>query len=161
MQTPEPTSEHRWLLKLVGNWTYEHDCNMGPDHPPMKCNGRQGTVALGNLWTIGEMENAGPDGQMTKSIISVGFDPARGKFVGSFVSGCMPQLWIYEGSLDDNQKVLTLDSEGPNFAGDGTLAKYQDIIEFVDNDHYFFYSQVQNADGSWTRFMNGKYTRAE
>jgi hypothetical protein len=73
----------------------------------------------------------------------------------------MPQLLIYEGSLDDSKKILTLNAEGPSFAGDGTLAKYQDIIELVDNDHYLFYSQVQNADGSWTRFMNGKYTRVD
>ena len=27
----EPQSEHRWLHKLVGEWTYVGDCNMGPD----------------------------------------------------------------------------------------------------------------------------------
>jgi hypothetical protein len=161
MQAPEPTSEHQWLLKLVGNWTFEHDCNMGPDQPAVKCSGKQTTVALGSLWTVGEMENAGPDGQPAKSIISVGFDPARGKFVGTFISSCMPQLWIYEGSLDEGRKILTLNAEGPSFAGDGTMAKYQDIIELVDDNQYLFYSQFLNADGSWNRFMDGKYTRVK
>ena len=53
----------------------------------------------------------------------------------------------------------TLDSEGPRFADDGTMAKYQDIIEIIDKDQYLLLSQFQNPDGSWTPFMSGKYTR--
>ena len=46
----------------------------------------------------------------------------------------MTHLWPYNGSLDEAGKVLTLDSEGPDFTGQKT-AKYRDSIEFIDDDH--------------------------
>lgn len=71
----------------------------------------------------------------------------------------MTHLWPYDGQLDAAHKVLTLDSEGPSFAGDGTMAKYQDIVEVIDQDHHLLRSQYQNSDGSWTKFMTAKYSR--
>ena len=46
----------------------------------------------------------------------------------------MTHLWAYNGSLDASEKVLTLDTEGPDFTNQ-KMAKYQDCIEFVDDDH--------------------------
>lgn len=159
MQIPEPTVEHKWLMQLLGDWEFEHECNMGPDQPPMKSSGKQSTRALGAFWTLGKMEHRVPDGQPASSLITLGFDPDLGKFVGSFVTSCMTRLWPYEGSLDANRRILTLDSEGPSITGDGSMAKYQDIIEVVDEDHYLFSSRFQNPDGSWAPFMYGKHTR--
>lgn len=34
----EPQKEHEWLNKLVGNWTFEAECFMGPGQPTMKYN---------------------------------------------------------------------------------------------------------------------------
>ncbi len=159
MQTPEPNLEHQWLLQLVGDWDFEHECNMGPDQPPSHSTGSQTTRALGSLWTLGEMESPGPDGHPMRSLMTLGFDPARGKFVGSFVASCMTFQWLYEGALDVDHRVMTLDAEGPSFSGDGSMAKYQDIIEVIDQDTYLFSSQFQDGDGNWTKFMQGKYTR--
>lgn len=159
MQVPDPTLEHEWLLQLVGDWEFESECIMGPDQPPMKSPGKQTTRSLGSLWTLGEMESDSPDGQPMRSVITLGFDPTKQRFVGTFVASCMTHLWPYHGQLDSARKVLTLDSEGPSFAGDGTMANYQDIIEVIDKDQYLLRSQLQNQDGSWTQFMSAKYTR--
>ena len=159
MQLPEPQDEHRWLLQLVGEWDYHHECNMGPDQPPMKSSGKQTIRALGELWILGDIAGTTPGGSEMRSLITLGFDPAKARFVGTFVSSCMTHLWPYDGSLDASGKVLTLDSEGPSFAGDGGMAKYQDIIEVIDNDHHTMKSQFQNADGTWTQFMHGTYHR--
>jgi hypothetical protein len=159
MEMPQPTPEHEWLLQLVGDWAFESECLMGPDQPPMKTTGKQATRSLGSLWTLGEMENGGPDGQAMRSVFTLGFDPAKQRFVGMFVASCMTHLWPYNGQLDAARKVLTLDSEGPSFAAEGAMAKYQDIIEVIDKDQYLLSSRFQNADGSWTQFMSAKYTR--
>lgn len=159
MQMPEPTLEHAWLLRLVGEWDFESECFMGADQPPLKSTGTQSTKPLGGFWTLGEMVNPGPDGQLARSLFTLGFDPAKQRFVGTFVTSCMSHLWPYVGQLDGAGNVLTLDSEGPSFAGDGTMAKYQDIFEILDKDHYLLTSRMQNADGSWTQFMTAKYNR--
>jgi hypothetical protein len=159
MLTPEPTIEHQFLLQLVGDWTFETECSMGPDQPPSQSTGKQSIRALGSLWTLGGMESAGPDDEPMHSMMTLGFDPVRGKFVGSFVASCMTHHWLYEGSLDSNRRVLTLDAEGPSFTGDGSMAKYQDIIEVVDQDTYWFSSQYQDSSGNWVKFMQGKHSR--
>jgi hypothetical protein len=50
----EPQKEHDWLLNFVGEWTYEGECSMGPDQPPMKSGGSETVRALGSLWVVGD-----------------------------------------------------------------------------------------------------------
>lgn len=159
MQQPNPLPEHEWLLALVGEWSFDSECQMGPDQPPMKSAGTQTTRSLGSLWILGEMLVDDADGEPMRSVMTLGFDPIQSRFVGTFVSSCMTYLWPYDGQLDSARKVLTLDSEGPSFAGDGTMAKFQDIIEVLDRDHYVLASRYRDANGSWTNFMRANYTR--
>jgi Protein of unknown function (DUF1579) len=159
MQIPQPTPEHQFLLQLVGDWTLETTCNMGPDQPATVMHGKQSTRALGSLWTLGEMESLGSEGEPMRSLITLGFDPARGKFVGSFIASCMTYHWLYEGSLDQAHRVLTLDAEGPSVAEEGSLAKYQDIIEVLDHDTCLFSSQYLDGEGKWVKFMQGTHRR--
>ena len=91
--------------------------------------------------------------------MTLGFDPQTKRFVGTFIASAMTHLWPYRGSLDASGTTLTLDSEGPSFSGDGTMAKYQDIIEFVTKDHRTLTARVQSADGSWQQFMTAHYRR--
>lgn len=159
MQTPEPQSEHLWLHQLVGEWNIESECVMGPDQPPMKTTGREVVRLLGKLWTIGESTGNAP-GDGFESIMTLGYDPRTKRFVGSFIASAMTHFWPYSGSLDASGRILTLDSEGPSFSGDGTMAKYQDIIEFITNDHRTLTARVQSPDGSWQQFMTAHYRRA-
>jgi hypothetical protein len=159
MEIPPPTAEHNFLLQLVGEWTLESECVMGPDQPPHKTIGRQSTRALGSFWTLGEMETPGSDGESMISLITLGFDPNRKRFVGSFISSCMSFFWLYDGALDDSRRVLTLNAEGPSFVNNGSMTKYQDIIEVVDENTYLFRSQYQNDNGEWVKFMSGKHSR--
>ena len=92
-------------------------------------------------------------------MMTVGFDPARGRFVGTFVSSMMTHLWPYDGSLDVERNILSLESEGPSFAGDGTTAKYIDAIELVSDDHRILRASVVGGDGTRNEFMVAHYRR--
>ena len=153
----QPQAEHEWLSRMVGEWTFESTMLAGPDQPPMTSTGRQTNRSLGGLWLIGEGEGGTPGGGTMNSVITLGFDPARGRFVGAFIASMRTHMWPYEGTLDGN--VLTLDSEGPAFTGEG-MAKYQDIVEIVDDDHWILRSQVPGPDGQWVEFMSAHYRRA-
>ncbi len=159
MQLPEPQKEHRWLHQLAGDWTYVNESSMGPDQPPIKMEGTESFRLLGELWAIGEAASKSPDGGEFRSIMTLGFDPASNRFVGTFIGSVMTHLWPYSGTLDPTEKILTLDSEGPSFTGDGTMAKYQDMIEFLDINHRTLSSQYLRPDGQWVKFMTVHYYR--
>ena len=159
MQNPEPQQEHKWLQRLVGEWTYEHECSMGPDQPPMKATGTESVRSLGGLWTVGEGQGKMPDGGPATTIMTLGYDPQTKRFVGTFIGSMMTHLWIYNGTLDAAGKVLTLDTEGPDFSGGPDLVPYQDIIEFVDDNHRTLSSQLRGPDGKWNMFMTAHYCR--
>ena len=159
MKMPEPQAEHQWLQKLVGDWTFESECVMGPDQPPMKSSGTESVRSLGGLWTLGEGRGEMPGGGVGTTLMTLGYDPARKRFVGTFVGSMMTHQWVYDGALDPDGAVLTLDTEGPSFAGDGKLVKYQDIIEFRGDDLRVLSSQMLGDDGKWHRFMTANYRR--
>jgi hypothetical protein len=154
----EPQAEHKWLRRLVGEWTMEAEAEMEPGKPPQKFKGTESVRMLGELWTIGEGVGEGPSGGESRSIMTLGYDPQRKRFVGTFISSMMSYLWPYDGALDATKKMLTLDSEGPNFEQTG-LAPYQDIIEWHSDDHRTLSSQIRTADGKWMHFMTAHYRR--
>lgn len=155
----EPQKEHQWLQRLVGDWTFENECRMGPDEPPVTFHGTETVRSLGGLWTVGEGQGETPGGGHALMIMTLGYDPEKKRFVGTFVGSMMTYLWIYEGSLDAAGKVLTLNAEGPSCAGDGKMARYHDIVEIISDDHRTLSSEMLGDDGKWNRFMTAHYRR--
>jgi hypothetical protein len=93
------------------------------------------------------------------TMMILGYDPQKKRFLGTWIGSMMTHMWVYDGVLDASENVLTLDTEGPSMAGDGKMAKYQDIIEFKSDDHRTLASQVLGDDGKWHRFMTAHYRR--
>ena len=155
----EPQKEHHWLQKLVGEWTYESEAVMGPGQPPLKSHGTESVRSIGGLWFQCEGQGEMPGGGPATMVITLGYDPAKKRFVGTFIGSMMANLWVYDGALDAAEKVLTLDAEGPSFADPGKTARYQDVIEVVSDDHRTLSSQVLGEDGRWHRFMTAHYRR--
>jgi hypothetical protein len=155
----EPQKQHKWLHKLVGKWTYEADMPGGTGETAQKLTGTERVRSLGGLWILGEGEGQTPGGGYDSSVITLGYDPARNRFLGTWIGSMMTHLWVYDGELDAAERVLTLNSEGPSMSGDGTLAKYQDVIEFKTDDHRTLTGRVQGADGQWQPFMTVEYRR--
>ena len=71
----------------------------------------------------------------------------------------MTCLWVYDGSLDAEEKVLTLNAEGPSCADDGKFVRYQDVIEVKSDDHRVMTSHSLGDDGKWHSFMTANYRR--
>jgi hypothetical protein len=157
----EVQPEHRWLEKLVGEWAYETEANMDPDQPPMKFSGTESVRSLGGVWVLCEGRGDMPGGGTGLTIMTLGYDPSKKRFLGTFIGSMMTHLWIYDGELDVAGRVLTLDAEGPSFAGDGTMAKYKDAIEVHDNDHRVLSSSYLAPDGTWHKFMTANYRRTK
>ena len=152
MQAVEPQAQHAWLQKLVGEWTYE----VGSED---KLGGKEIVKPLGPLWVVVESEFNMRGGGSGTARITIGFDPQKRRFVGTWVGSMMTYLWVYDGELDASGRVLTLAAEGPSMAGDGKTAKYEDIIEMRSDDHRLFRARVRGDDGTWTQMMSAEYHR--
>ena len=160
----EPQKEHQWLQKLVGEWTYEHDCSMGPDKPPEKFRGTETVRSLGGVWAVCEGRGQMPGGGAATTIMTLGYDPAKKRYVGTFIGSMMTHMWVYEGQLDATGKVLTLDTEGPSWTPEGKvvegkMAKYKDVIAFKSDDYRTLTSNLLGDDGKWQEFMTAHYRR--
>ena len=157
----EPTAQHRWLQQLLGNWTFAGEADIAPGEPPVRNSGTQTVRPLGDLWILAEGESEMPGGAgIGRTIITLGYDTARQRYLGTFIGSMMTHLWIYDGAFDEATQTLTLTAEGPAMDDSGGTATYQDIIELKSPDHYLFKAQVREADGSWKQFMVADYRRA-
>lgn len=157
MDIPLPTQDHEWLLRLVGDWTMESTCSMGPGQPEQTLRGTEKVRALGALWVQGEGQAEMPGGGTCTNIITLGYDIARGRFTGSFISSAMSMMWLYDGVREGD--VLTLDSEGPDFTDPTRRLKYQDIVEWLPDGRRVLASRVQMPDGNWIPIMRAEYRR--
>ncbi|MAY74103.1 MAG: hypothetical protein CMJ31_05125 [Phycisphaerae bacterium] len=157
----ETTDHHRWLDQLVGDWVYEGSCDAGPDAPPMSWSGRESVRKLGDLWVIGEGVGSMPDqdGEM-RTVMTLGFDTRRGRFCGTFVCSVFDHMFVYDGTLNDERKALTLDTEGPDFQDPAKLSKYQDIIAVEDASTRTLTSRLPGPGSGWTTFMQATYKRS-
>jgi len=155
----QPRREHEWLQKLVGEWTYEAEALCEPGKPAERASGAETVRSLGGLWVVAEGEGTMPGGGTGKTLLTLGFDPRTKRFVGTWIGSMMTHLWVYDGWLDDSQRVLTLEAEGPSFSAEGKMARYRDVIELKSDDHRVLSSQVLGDDGDWHGFMTANYHR--
>lgn len=162
MMDSKPQEEHEWLQQMLGDWTTEGGCDMGPDQPPTQTTGKEHVRALGGFFVVCEGEGEMPGDESTGyMLMTLGYDIAKKKFVGSWAGSMMPGMFFYEGQLDATKKVLTLDTEGPSFTGDGTTARYQDVITIKSKNERTLHSQTLQPDGTWKRFMTATYRRVK
>jgi hypothetical protein len=159
----EPQKEHEWLQRLVGDWTFEGEATMEPGKPAQKFAGTETVRPLGGFWILAEGGGDFPceDGRREKAttLMTLGYDTEKKRYVGTFIGSMMTFMFLYEGSLDTAGKVLALDTEGPSFSVPGQTAKYRDVIEVKSNDHRVLSSSALGEDGKWHQFMTMHHRR--
>jgi hypothetical protein len=156
--TAEPQKEHQWLQKLVGEWTYEGEATE-PGKPPQRFQGTERVRSLGELWILAWGQGEMPGGGAATTVVTLGYDPQKTRYVGTWIGSMMTHLWVYDGTLEGN--VLTLETEGPDMAGEGKMAKYKDVVDIRSDDHRLLTSHVLGEDGEWHQFMTASYRRTK
>jgi hypothetical protein len=154
------TDAHRWLQRLIGEWSYEIDPGTSQCTPPAKLGGTERVRALGEVWIVGDGRGTLPDGSPADWQVTLGYDPGRKRFVGTWVGSMMNFLWIYrDGFLDAAARVLTLEAEGPKFDGTPGTALFRDILTLESSDMRVLTGNVLGGDGKWSEFMRTVYRR--
>jgi hypothetical protein len=155
---PTAVKEHELLRKFVGEWESECQGTFGEGQPAFTCQGALTSRMLGDFWVVNESTTEMMGVKVT-AVQTIGFDPATGKYVGTWVDSMTSHMWKYEGTLDEATQTLTLEAEGPNFMAEGKTAMFRDIYQFKTPDQIDASSQMQADDGTWTTFMSGSMRR--
>ncbi len=164
---PPPGEHHKWLQKLVGNWTVEMEMT-GEGMEGMKATGTdsvrslRGDAGETGRWVIGELKTEMPGMGTMNAILTLGYNSETGKYQGTWVDSMTDHMWVYVGTLDDAKKTLTLEAEGPNMADPASKekVKYHDVIEFKSDDHRTLTSSAY-MDGKWVQFLTANYRRVK
>lgn len=159
----KPQREHEWLQRFVGDWTVSEGWTpKNEQNASTTIVGTERVRSLGGLWVVCEGQVQMPNANTFQSIMTLGYDPQKEQFVGTFVASMMTNLWVYDRSeLDEARGVLALYAQGPSMDPDaqGKMATYRDTIEFKSDDHRILTSHVQGDDGTWTQVMSAQYRR--
>ena len=157
-EMPGPEPEHAWLKQLVGEWESIAEVKMAPDQPAQQFASTDTCRMLGEFWMIQESE-----GKMAEmpfnSILTLGYDPETDKYVGTWVDSMGSHLWRYEGTVDEEGKVLTLETEGPCPLKGMAIGKFRERVEIVNPDHRIFTSTAEDENGEWVTMVTIHSTR--
>ncbi len=85
--------------------------------------------------------------------MTLGYDPNKETFVGSWIDTMQTTMWTYVGHLSESKRVLTLEAEGPSFEDPSKTARYRDEIVLISSEEKRTTSSVLGEDGNWTTFM--------
>ncbi|KAA5541327.1 DUF1579 domain-containing protein [Roseiconus nitratireducens] len=157
---PKPQKEHQFLKQFTGKWTSHSKSVATEGQPEMECSGSMNSRMLGGFWLINRMQGD-MAGTTFNAIQTIGYDPAKKKYVGTWVDSMMNHLWQYEGTVDDTGKKLSLTAKGPNFMSGGAETDFRDSYEFKSPDLIVATSEMKTEDGTWVTFMTGELKRQQ
>jgi hypothetical protein len=155
-EMPKPQKEHEFLKKFVGEWESVGKGTPMEGQPAVECNATANTRMMGDFWMVSE-GHGDAMGTPMETLMTVGYDTEKGKYVGTWVDSVFNHMWKYEGTVEGEK--LTLNAEGPDMMNPGRMTQYQDIFEFKSPDHYTLTSRAQDKDGKWVTFMTAEVNR--
>ncbi len=153
----KPQSQHQWLEQLLGDWVAESTCKL-PDQTEQFSTGELACRSMGGLWVLMEATGSAPGEPDWSSLMTIGFNPEKNRYEGTFIASMMTHLWVYRGQYNETEKRLDLSVTGPSLLGPGQV-EYEDRIEVVDPDHWRLSSHFLDDQGQWNRFMTADYRR--
>ncbi len=159
-EMPKPAKGHEMLAQFAGDWEVEAKTEPAPGQEPIVCKGTESAKIVGGFWLVthGEGDMMGTKMQ---SILTLGYNPEKKKYVGTFLSSCDSTLWKYDGEMDASGKKLTLRTEGPLPTDPTKTGKYKEVLELVDKDHKTFTSYLIDENGKETKFVTMEYVRTK
>jgi hypothetical protein len=156
MEPPKPGAEHKALAARAGTWDAVIEM-VGEDGKVQTTKGvSEMKVACGGLWLIDDF-TADMMGMKFEGHGSTGYDPAKGKYVGTWIDSWSTGVMAMEGTYDAAKKQLTMIGTGTG--PDGKPMKHRMVTTDKDANTSVFEMYGDMGDGKETKFMTITYTR--
>jgi len=155
MAGPQPTQEHRLLTKDVGDW----DAALTFSGPmgDMQMTGKESVSMYGPFFQVSEFAGAFM-GQEFFGRATMGYDPVREKWVGTWTDSSSPWMQVMYGDYDAATKSLTLLYDGVN--AELQLQPGKTVLTWTGPDTRTYDAYWLDDEGNATRHMHIDYTRA-
>lgn len=148
-EMPHPTANHEWLQRFVGEWESEVRVYMNPEAPPMKVTVHESFRSIGGFWVAGEMRGRMEGMPAFEGVYTIGYDPERRKYIGTWIESTTENLRMYEGSLEEDGRVLIMETEGPCPMRAGAMTRFRERTEFHTDEHRVITSSILDDNGEW------------
>ena len=153
---PKPGPEHQVLTQDVGVWDATVALVMEPGGKPEISKGTETNRLMGGLWLIQDFQGE-LLGLPFHGHSMTGYDPAKKKYVGTWVDTVSPGLSMVEGTLDPKTKIMTAWIEGPG--PDGVVMKSRATTEWKDANTRVFTMHSPEGKGPSFAMMTITYQR--
>ncbi len=156
---PQPTAEHARLKESAGTWSVDCTFFMDPSGEPMQNTATEVVEMVGDFWTVSRF-TCDFMGMPFEGRATLGYDPASGKWISSWIDSMSTFLFKFDGGYDAEGKVLTMTGKGP-FPGSGSpdLTDFRTTEEQVDPDTRKFEMFITMPDGTENKMMSYVYSR--
>lgn len=155
----KPAPEHKLLEQEAGTWDASIKSYMaGPDAEPTVSTGTETNTMIGGLWLNSHFEGDF-GGSKFIGVGLQGYDPVKGKYVGTWVDSMSSALMVTEGTYDKASKTLTMYSEMTDPMTNKPL-KAKMVSEFKGDTRVFTMSMDNPAaPGEMVKVMEITYKR--
>ena len=154
-----PTDEHAVLNQFVGEWKTTGK-GTDPSGKQTEMSGYEfDRMVLGDFWLF-FVYNSQMAGKPFVGHGMIGYDPAKKKYVGSWVDSMSPFMTTLEGTADRKTKSITLDAIGTDPMTE-KACKGRLVFEFQDNDHRSVRSYKIDESGEAKLAFELHYTREQ
>jgi uncharacterized protein DUF1579 len=152
---PTPGPEHELLKKDVGTWDATVEMLMPPGAPPTPGT-ETNTLGPGGLWLISDFKSNMMGAPFQGHGVS-GWDPAKKKYVGTWVDSMTTSVALTESTYDPASKSMTgwLDLPGPG----GNPTRTKAVTQYKDDDTRVFTMYMTGPDGKEAPGMRITYKR--
>jgi hypothetical protein len=154
-EAPKPGPEHQTLMASVGTWDAVVEM-MGKDGKPTKDKAVSEVTAIGGLWVIDDFKGS-MGGADFHGHGATGYDPAKGKYVGTWIDSLSTSVMFMEGTYDAAKKTLTMSGMGPGM--DGKPVMHRMVSTDKDANTRVFEMFAPGPDGKEMKIMTITYTR--
>lgn len=151
-EMPKPGKEHMSLAKAEGVWDAAVE---GMGMPPTKGTSTMKMV-LGGFW-LEDHFTCDFGGMPFEGRGMTGYDPIKGKYVGTWTDSMSPALMVSEGTFDEKTRTLTMHADGYDQAGAKIKVKMLTIHKDANTVAFEMYHT--GADGKDSKVMSITYTR--
>lgn len=160
-QFPKASKEHEILKLEEGNWDAEVTMFMGPAgpySPPHKSKGKESNRMIGDFWIVSDFTGEF-EGMKFTGRGQFGYDPAKKKYVGTWIDSFSPNDTKMVGTWDAEKKTMTYETSGVGM--DGNPSKGKNVVVYGDDSRKMTMYVAAPGTDQLIKVMEITYTRAK